>query len=337
MPKLLTLRAKVERTGNFAGAGDDLETGPLTPIHGGSPPKEGFEEAQLEEFYSIISQVKLNTYKLKQNTKKVKQIGEQFMESLQDPDLKKQKEEALQVEKEAAAQITGSTGALFQQLKKLEDTKTAEMGDTSGMEAGARMILTASGAARQNWKEAMKGYIETEKKIQAELRERLRRHLRIADGHEPSEEQLDILEDEAPDVFAQAMMGKADMALAKGANEYAHNKEEQVKHIRDKQEEILELWAQLGIVMDQQSETLNNIFNNVEQAKEYVKEANNELKVVPGMNAQRHRCYCFIIIGLLVILVAVAIPLWISTSSSDDSAARRRALATFESLRDSRS
>jgi len=326
MPKLQELRKRSGKAkGNpFADHTADIETGPLTPsgnqTHSNvaAPEAEGFEEAQLEEFYGLISQVKLNTYKLKQSTKKVKQIGESFMESLQDPDLKERKEKELQSEKESAAVLTAGTGALFSKLQKLEEHNDygSNPKDPDGLTAGYRMILTASAGARGNWKEAMRAYIDAEKKIASEQRERYRRHLEIAEGTTPSEERLDAVEDEAPDVFAQAMMGKADLALARSVNDHAHAREEEVNLILHNQREIFELWSQLGILTNQQGETLNNIYQNLEMSKEYVKEANEQLKVVPAMQNNSRKCYCFIILGLLLILCIVAVPVYLAQNDS---------------------
>lgn len=336
MGRLTEQRRLLERGGRvnrgFADDQADLETGPLTPGHtrgGPGATEQGFgEEAQLEEFYGLISQVKLNTVKLKQSTKKVKHLGEQFIESLQDPDLKEQKEKAMNQEKEAAAALMQSTGALMQKIKAIEEAKagSVDVNDPRGMDSGYRMIATASISSRQNWKEAMTTYIDTEKKMTGELRERLRRHIHIADGSEPSEERLDELEDEAPDVFAQAMMGKADRQLALAVHDYARAKEEQVSQILSNQNEIFELWAQLGIILDQQHEMLTNIYDNLEKSKEYVKEANDQLKVVPGYVGATKRMYCYIIVGLIIILCIVAVPVYISMNSSSSDSSGRRAV-----------
>lgn len=78
-----------------------------------------------------------------------------------------------------------------------------------------------------------------------------------------------------------------------------------MQSILDDTREVHELWAQLGIALDHQHEMLNNIYDNVEQAKEYVKEGNRELKEVPNLVNNRQRCYCFIIIGLVILLVII--------------------------------
>lgn len=52
----------------------------------------------------------------------------------------------------------------------------------------------------------MEGFIATEKKINNELRERTRRHLKIINNQEPTEEQLDALEGTADDLFTNAIM-----------------------------------------------------------------------------------------------------------------------------------
>merc|ERR1712216_564561 len=279
----------------------------------------GFETQDINDFYDYVSQVKMNGYKLQQITTKVKSLGDELMEVLQDPAQKAQKEKQLQAEKENAAGITQSTGELFQKLKMAEDAEKAKVGGTFEGEAelGAttRMIASSVQGCKKNWGEAMKGFIDTEKKLDAELRERTRRHIAIVKGVEPTEEDLDQLEG-ASDVFAQAMMGKADLQLAQSVNKYAHQREAQMDEILEGQNEIAEMWAQLGVALDRQHEMLNNVYANVERSKAYVKEGTDALKVVPGINEKKKRCQCFIIIGLTVILGVVAVPVAITVTGS---------------------
>jgi len=88
-----------------------------------------------------------------------------------------------------------------------------------------------------------------------------------------------------------------------------------VEEILEGQHEILEMWAQLGVVLDRQHEMLNNVYQNVERSKAYVADANRDLKVVPGTINNKKRCQCFIIIGLTVLLAVIAVPVAISVSS----------------------
>ena len=97
--------------------------------------------------------MKLNTYKLKQNTKKLKQIGEEYVENLSDPDMKESNEKALNDEKQAAADMISSNGALLQRLMVLEDEETKKQSSVDKeLEASYRMIKGASGSAKMNWK-----------------------------------------------------------------------------------------------------------------------------------------------------------------------------------------
>jgi len=233
------------------------------------PEEEGLE-GDLQKFYSIISQVKQNTDKLKESTEQMEMIGETLMKSMLDPTEKARSEKQLRDMKESVGAITQSTGKHFQDL----DAETLQ---TDGRDdARDRMVNSATSSSKTNWREALKGYLDVEKRIDGQLRERNRRHLEMLNGDAPSEEQLDAMEG-AADVFEQAMMGKADLQLAKNCNEAAHAQHDQVKIILQNQLEILEMWAQLGVCLQDEHEMLNNIYDNVEQAKAYVAEANLEL------------------------------------------------------------
>lgn len=95
----------------------------------------------------------MNTYKLKQNTKKLKQIGEDYVENLSDPDVKAANEKALQDEKQAAADMIASNGLLLQRLIAVEDHETAKQSQLDAeLQSSYRMIKSASGSAKMNWK-----------------------------------------------------------------------------------------------------------------------------------------------------------------------------------------
>lgn len=54
---------------------------------------------------------------------------------------------------------------------------------------------------------------------------------------------------------------------------------------------------------------LNNIHNNVEKAQAYVKQANQDLKLVTASVNNKRNCQCFILCGLAVIGGIIAIPI----------------------------
>jgi len=173
-----------------------------------SPAPAGFGESQLESFYGLISQVKLNTYKLTQCTKKLKHVGNDYVKHMdKDDETKQAAEKALNKEKEEAANITSSTGKTFKELDVLQ-VLAAKGSDEDGAPA-QRMIDSSSSSARIKWKEAAKAYVDAERAIDTILRERIMRYIEIHEDRKPTQEEVDQKMDEGvQDIFAETMMSK---------------------------------------------------------------------------------------------------------------------------------
>lgn len=265
LPKLRELYSQYSHGRSAVGAAEPVDPDSVEiDVAPAAEPAEGFGESDLESFYGLISQVKLNTYKLTQCTKKLKQVGNDYVKHMdKDDETKQAAERALNKEKEEASNIQQSTGKTFTELTKLEEIAGKDA-NAEGAPA-QRMIASSSTSARLKWKDAFQAYIEAERSIDVKLRERIKRHIEIHEDRKPTEEEVDQKMDEGvQDIFAETMTSKvlraslrllsavpslspssednaqcllialvhrflqADLQLARGVNAYAHEREAQV-------------------------------------------------------------------------------------------------------------
>lgn len=212
LPKLRELHSQFSH-GRTAGVADEADPHSVEIDVADASPAEGFGESHLESFYGLISQVKLNTHKLAQCTKKLKQVGNDYVKHMdKDDETKQAAEKALNKEKEEAANITSATGKTFKELTMLEEMAGKDANAEGG--PAQRMIVSSSSSARLKWKEAAKAYIDVERSIDAKLRERIKRHIEIHEDRKPTEEEVDQKMDEGiQDIFAETMMSKVMASL----------------------------------------------------------------------------------------------------------------------------
>merc|ERR1712070_342212 len=114
---------------------------------------------------------------------------------------------------------------------------------------------------------------------------------------EPTQEMIEEAEDQRVDVFASLMTSEADLKLAQHVYFAARAKEEVVQQILEAQIENRDLWANLGLAIENHGQKLNQIYYNVEKAQAYVKEGNQELADVSSGTSSKNKCRCFILLG----------------------------------------
>jgi len=293
------------------------------------PTKEGFDCDDLESFYTLISKVKLNCYKLRQKTKEHEQSAENLGSMVATGDKVKQaNDEFVSIQKDAAAVIR-ETRDIFDRIKDMcnpetglstfrgLDTTDETLDDQEKLKFAKpefRMVVSAKMSAAKNWGDAVQEYTELDTAISKEFRDLHKRHFKLAEGHDPDEEELDRVEGQRADVFSQVMCSEADQMFAKEMYYLARAKEETVKDVYELQLENRDLWASLGIAIEHHGQLLNNIYANVEKAQAYVKDGNENLAKVQATKSSSNKCRCFVLLGLTVIAAGIIVPSVISTT-----------------------
>lgn len=299
-------------------------------IENDNPKPEGFDSDDLESFYTLISKVKLNCYKLRQKTKEQRSSAENLGEMVATADkLKQANEEYVRINEEAAS-IIRETKEYFDRIKEMchpetglkalrgidtSDDNLDEYAQLKFDKPEYRMVVSAKMAAGKNWADAVQQYTECERDIAKDFREMHRRQYALLnDGKEPDEAYLDEHEGEHVDVFGQAMSAEMEAQqisskrMATQSYFEARSKEEAVNEILEMQIENHELWASLGIAIQHHGQLLDNIYANVEKAQAYVKEGNENLLVVQARKESSNKCRCFVLLGLTVIAAAIIVP-----------------------------
>lgn len=286
-----------------------------------SKPKEGFDNDDLESFYGLISQIKLNCYKLRQKTKDYEQAAEGMLGVMGREKIKKEQEDLNQIQEDAST-IIHSTKDTFDKIQDMCQARSIDVSpeklddpEMDFKQPEDRMIVSAKVAASKNWYDAVQEYTECDTRFSRQFRELHKRHYReLHDGADPTDEELDDQEGQRADIFAEAMTSEADKRMAQSTYFMARHKEEMVNQIYEAQLENRDLWASLGLAIEHHGEILNNIYANVEKAQVFVKDGNKNLAEVSSLRGKSNKCRCFVLLGLTVIAAAVIVPTVATTS-----------------------
>jgi len=197
-----------------------------------------------------------------------------------------------------------------QDRPKVEDGETLEQWSPT-----YRVMYNARWALVNEWKRVNKVYNEEQAACERRKRENLRRQLMIANGEEPSEEELNQrLNNGATDVFAGGMVARGADADADFANEFLMEMQEETEKMNKiliGMREMQQMWDEFQLLLEKQGELLNSISGSLKRAKDYVKQANEHLaEAQEHADAALRQQYMIIAsccIGLCVLIVPLMI------------------------------
>ena len=178
-----------------------------------SKPKEGFDNDDLESFYGLISQIKLNCYKLRQKTKDYEQAAEGMLGVMGREKIKKEQEDLNQIQEDAST-IIHSTKDTFDKIQDMCQARSIDVSseklddpEMDFKQPEDRMIVSAKLAAAKNWYDAVQEYTECDTRFSRQFRELHKRHYReLHDGADPTDEELDDQEGQRADVFTEVCL-----------------------------------------------------------------------------------------------------------------------------------
>eukprot|EP00656_Telonema_subtile_P021750 TRINITY_DN2278_c0_g1_i2.p1 TRINITY_DN2278_c0_g1~~TRINITY_DN2278_c0_g1_i2.p1 ORF type:complete len:311 (+),score=96.36 TRINITY_DN2278_c0_g1_i2:195-1127(+) len=135
-----------------------------------------------------------------------------------------------------------------------------------------RVMYNCRWSLVNQWKRVNKAYNEEQAACDRRKRTNLTRQLTIANGCEPSEEEVNSrLNNGATDVFSGGMVARASDADADYANEFLAEAEEELKKIMlitKGMQEMQEMWDEFQLLLAKQGELLNTISGNLQKCKD---------------------------------------------------------------------
>jgi t-SNARE complex subunit (syntaxin) len=273
----------------------DLEMGRLDTTAPSSSPFLG-------EFYAEVEALKAQIQAIEV---KINEIDEKYNAEL--GAFSAEKAAALQGELETLVAWTNKESqAVASRLKTLA-AQTA--GAPGSPEARSREALQA--ALSKRFYELMAAYQELKARNQARFRERIRRHVEIATGETPTEEQVEeIAAGGDPNrLFAQKILQDRRHQDAQNALIFLRERHNDILKLERSIQELYQIFLDMALLVEQQGEMLDQIEFSVGKSQAYTEQAVKELVKAnkAAKRARKKKCIIFLIFLCCIASVIIAV------------------------------
>lgn len=213
------------------------------------------------------------------------------------------------------AEINNSGNSIRQDLEELKDIIQKEEKDNPDS-ADARLMQNHFHLLNNNFANTINTFQSVQSEIKKKLAQQLIRHCRIAGKNDLTEEQAEEIVQSNPEKLNENMfetMGEQSQQVANIYNSIA-SRHQDILEIEERLNDILDLFIQFSIVVHDQGRQVDNIGENILQAKDYVKRGTVMLEEAKKDQKKSRKCLwifliCGIILLVIVIILAVVIPL----------------------------
>jgi len=231
--------------------------------------------------------------------------------------MKKNKKSIDEMDETLKAQMREDADALLAsgELEKADYPKIDDGDVLEHWSAPYRVMNSCRWALVGEWKRVNKKYNEEQASCDRRKRANLVRQLTIANGQEPSDEEVTKrLNNNATDVFSGGMVARSADADADFANEFLQEAQEEaakMTEILKGMREMQQMWDEFQLLLQKQGEMLNTISGNLAKAKDFVKAANEDLaeaqEHADAANRQQMLIIASCCIGACVLIIPMLI------------------------------
>jgi len=261
--------------------------------------KDSKETEFMKEFFQEVNAIKVGMGLIKRN---IGQIEEVYGESIAATNAEKGSKSSEELEKLidatnlAARDVRTKLKEMDKENKKLEKG-TAEF----------RIRTSMHGTLTKKFLDVMAEYQEIQTKYKNKFRERVERQYKIVKPNATQEEIEQALESGNTQVFADQILDTKH-AAAKDALVYIENRHREILRLEQSIKELHQLFVDMAILVEAQGELIDQIEYNVSQSRDYVKRANEELRLA-NKYQKKSRKKMFILICCLLIVLALVVGL----------------------------
>lgn len=273
---------------------------------GSSSSSSGSKEQFMQEFFGDVEIVKANLLQIKEATRKIGDISynwrlatsshmeEKFMTDLE-PTVKK------------ANGIAGNTKKL---LKNMKDQTEAIKGGGAKETPEIRIRKNLYSTLTRKFVELMKEYQNVQTECKAEIKDKVKRTVRIVKKGEATAEEIDAIFKQpggAQNLFKAAILSGADENI-QNAFVTAQGKYQDVLTLEASVAELHQMFVDFALLVEQQGELLDQIETQIKEASDYVDAGNQEMvEAIDIQKSIRYKQCCIAVIVLVVVGIIVAI------------------------------
>jgi len=166
-------------------------------------------------------------------------------------------------------------------------------------------------ALKSKFAETLKETQKTQIDFKTAAKSKLSRHVKIVDPSLTAEQVEEVCNDPegADKLLASKMLGRGHVKLQNAVADIKEKYKDIVKLERSI-ETIHQMFTDIQMLVQAQGEMLDNIELNVQEAENYVKKANKQLKAAKESHKRwkKWKCWCLLIL-MVIIAIAIVVPL----------------------------
>ncbi|THH11147.1 hypothetical protein EW145_g847 [Phellinidium pouzarii] len=165
---------------------------------------------------------------------------------------------------------------------------------------------------RSKFMDAIQTYQSEEKTYRDKQKERIKRQYKIVNPNATTEEIEQVVNSEAgSQVFAQATMGSR-YNDSQGAYREVQKRHEEIKRIEKTLVELAQLFTDMSLLVEQQSEIIDNIEEKTETAKVDIEAGKRytDNALISAFSSRKKRWICFGLSLVIILILAVCITFW---------------------------
>eukprot|EP00761_Pharyngomonas_kirbyi_P007102 gb/GECH01007111.1/.p1 GENE.gb/GECH01007111.1/~~gb/GECH01007111.1/.p1 ORF type:complete len:302 (+),score=101.30 gb/GECH01007111.1/:1-906(+) len=188
---------------------------------------------------------------------------------------------------------------------KDESAKYKKMNDDSM----ARIAENQYRSLATELSECIRNYENTQKESREKIKATLKRQVQIATGKKVSDEEAEEMYGMGTDVFKQSILPNTSAyATARVTFDSALEKHHEIQAIETSLEELHEMFNDLALLVDQQSDVIDTIQSNVSQANENVVKGTEEMqKARRSQKSSRKKMCCVLLLVVIILAVIIAV------------------------------
>lgn len=281
-----------------------IKAEPLPPINDENDPFAPFWEKQGQ----IQSRINAIDYAVNE----IQQIDDEIQSSTdkdQVKELRKQLDSKMSEINQNSTQIKGKLEQLEEMIKQ-EEKENPNSGE-------ARIMQNHFHLLESNFSHTIMNFKSLQSEIKKKLAHQLIRHCRIAGIEGVDENRAEEMIDQNPDVLNQnlfQMEGTAQNQQVANIYNNIASRHQDILEIESQLNDLLDSFVQFSILIHDQGRQVDNIGQNITQAKDYVVRGTKLLEEAKADQKKGRKClWIFVIAGcvllVIVIILAVVIPL----------------------------
>jgi len=191
----------------------------------------------------------------------------------------------------------------------------AKLGDASMDHSEKRMREQTFRSVAQTFVDAVKKYQEAQAGYETNIRDQLGRRLKIVNPKFTEEEVENVIDSGRAQQILESVIKDGTGQIA-NAYQDVMSQHEDIKALEKSIVELMEMFQDMALLIEQQGEKLNSVEQQINKASDYVESGTKALgRANQSQKSKRKYMCCCIIIGLIALL-AILLPILITTASS---------------------